>query len=59
MDTDVAAGVDAPKASSDDVATQALAGVEAGVFEVLGDDASRYVRGAVSADLTALYPALA
>ena len=59
MDTDMAAGVDAPKASPDDVAAQALAGVEAGAFEVLADDASRYVRGALSADLTALYPALA
>jgi NAD(P)-dependent dehydrogenase (short-subunit alcohol dehydrogenase family) len=28
-------------------------------FEVLADDTSRYVRGALSADLTALYPALA
>ena len=54
----MAAGVDAPKASPDDVAAQALAGVEAGAFEVLADDTSRYVRGGLSADLTALYPAL-
>jgi NAD(P)-dependent dehydrogenase (short-subunit alcohol dehydrogenase family) len=59
MDTDMAAGVEAPKASPDDVAAQALAGVEAGAFEVLADDTSRYVRGALSADLSALYPALA
>jgi hypothetical protein len=58
MDTDMAAGVDAPKASPDDVAAQALAGVEAGAFEVLADDTSRYVRGGLSGDLTALYPAL-
>jgi NAD(P)-dependent dehydrogenase (short-subunit alcohol dehydrogenase family) len=58
MDTDMAAGVEAPKASPDDVAAQALAGVEAGAFEVLADDTSRYVRGGLSADLTALYPAL-
>jgi NAD(P)-dependent dehydrogenase (short-subunit alcohol dehydrogenase family) len=58
MDTDMAAGVEAPKASPDDVAAQALAGVEAGAFEVLADDTSRYVRGELSADLTALYPAL-
>jgi NAD(P)-dependent dehydrogenase (short-subunit alcohol dehydrogenase family) len=38
MDTDMAAGVDAPKASPDDVAGQALVGVEAGAFEVLADD---------------------
>ena len=59
MDTDMAAGVDSPKASPDDVAAQALVGVEAGAFEVLADDASRYVRGALSAELTVLYPSLA
>jgi len=59
MDTDMAAGVDAPKSSPDDVAAQALAAVEAGAFEVLADEISRTVRGALSADLTALYPALA
>jgi hypothetical protein len=59
MDTDMTAGVDGPKASPDDVAAQALAGVTEGAFEVLADDTSRYVRGALSADLTALYPALA
>ena len=41
------------------VASQALAAVETGAFEVLADDTSRYVRGALSSDLTALYPALA
>lgn len=59
MDTDMTAGVDAPKASPGDVAAQALAGVEAGAFEVLADDTSRYVRGALSGDLTGLYPLLA
>jgi NAD(P)-dependent dehydrogenase (short-subunit alcohol dehydrogenase family) len=59
MDTDMTAGIDAPKSSPDDVAAQALTGVEAGAFEVLADEVSRNVRGALSADLTALYPALA
>jgi hypothetical protein len=59
MDTDMTAGVDAPKSSPDDVAAQALAGVTAGAFEVLADEISRTVRGALSADLTALYPSLA
>lgn len=59
MDTDMTAGVDVPKASPDDVAAQALAGVDSGAFEVLADDTSRYVRGALSSDLTALYPELA
>jgi hypothetical protein len=55
----MAAGLDAPKSSPDDVAAQALAGVEAGAQEVLADEVSRNVRGALRADLTALYPALA
>jgi NAD(P)-dependent dehydrogenase (short-subunit alcohol dehydrogenase family) len=59
MDTDMTAGIDAPKSSPDDVAAQTLAGVESGAFEVLADEVSRNVRGALSADLTALYPVLA
>jgi NAD(P)-dependent dehydrogenase (short-subunit alcohol dehydrogenase family) len=59
MDTDMAAAVAGPKASPDDVAAKALAGVEAGAHEVLADDISRAVRDALSADLTALYPAIA
>ena len=59
MDTDMAAGMDAPKSSPDAVAAQTLAGVAAGAFEVLADDTSRMVRSALSADLKALYPALA
>lgn len=59
MDTDMAAAVAGPEAWPDDVAGQALAGVEAGAHEVLADDISRAVRDALSADLTALYPAIA
>jgi NAD(P)-dependent dehydrogenase (short-subunit alcohol dehydrogenase family) len=59
MDTDMAAGIDAPKSSPDAVAAQALDGVATGAFEVLADEISRTVRGALSADLTALYPSLA
>lgn len=59
MDTDMTVGIDAPKSSPDDVAVQTLAGLEAGAFEVLADDTSRFVRGALSAELTALYPTLA
>jgi NAD(P)-dependent dehydrogenase (short-subunit alcohol dehydrogenase family) len=59
MDTDMTAGVNAPKSSPDDVARQTLVGVEQGAFEVLADDTSRRVRAALSADLTALYPNLA
>ena len=59
MDTDMTAGIEAPKSSPDDVAAQALDGVDAGAHEVLADDVSRSVRAALSAELTALYPALA
>ena len=59
MDTDMTAGVDVAKASPDDVAAQTLAGVEAGAFEVLADDTSRYVRSVLSSDLAAMYPELA
>jgi NAD(P)-dependent dehydrogenase (short-subunit alcohol dehydrogenase family) len=59
MDTDMTAGIDAPKSSPDDVAAQALDGIDAGAHEVLADDVSRMVRAGLSADLTALYPALA
>jgi NAD(P)-dependent dehydrogenase (short-subunit alcohol dehydrogenase family) len=58
MDTDMTAGLEAPKSAPYDVASQALDGVAAGAFEVLADDSSRAVRAALSADLTALYPVL-
>ncbi|MEO3929800.1 SDR family oxidoreductase [Micromonosporaceae bacterium B7E4] len=58
VDTDMAAHVDAPKVAPEDVARQALDGVEAGAFEVLADDVSRQVKGGLSAELAALYPQL-
>jgi NAD(P)-dependent dehydrogenase (short-subunit alcohol dehydrogenase family) len=59
MDTDMTAGMDAPKSSPDDVAKTVLDGVEAGDHEVLADDVSRRVRSALSGDLALLYPTLA
>ena len=58
MDTDMTAGLNAPKSSPHDVAAQTLAGVQAGALEVLADDVSRTVRSALGAELSALYPAL-
>ncbi|MBW0088101.1 SDR family NAD(P)-dependent oxidoreductase [Pseudonocardia sp. KRD-184] len=43
-DTDMAAGVDAPKTSPADVVRQVLDGVESGASEVLADDTARGVR---------------
>jgi NAD(P)-dependent dehydrogenase (short-subunit alcohol dehydrogenase family) len=59
MDTEMTAGIDAPKSSPDDVAAQAIDGLESGVHEVLADDVSRHVRAGLSGELTSLYPALA
>jgi NAD(P)-dependent dehydrogenase (short-subunit alcohol dehydrogenase family) len=59
MDTDMTAGLKVPKSSPDDVAARVLDGVDAGDFEVLADDTSRRVRGALSGELADLYPVLA
>jgi len=48
MDTDMTRGLETPKSSPADVARAALAGVEAGAFEVLADDVSRQVKQSLS-----------
>lgn len=58
MDTDMAAGMDAPKSDPADVAAQALDGVAGGAFEVLADEVSRQVQSALSGGAAALYPQL-
>ncbi|MFJ1708902.1 SDR family oxidoreductase [Kitasatospora sp. NPDC088346] len=59
VDTDMAAGVDAPKSSPHAVAEQALDGIEADAYEVIADELTRRVKSGLSADLGALYPQLA
>ena len=59
VDTDMAAHVDGPKSTPEDVAAQALDGIEAGAFEVLADDLTRQVKAGLSAEGGALYPQLA
>ena len=59
MDTDMTAGITAPKSDPVAVAHQTLDGIEAGAHEVLADDISRHVRSALSGDLLGLYPQLA
>jgi NAD(P)-dependent dehydrogenase (short-subunit alcohol dehydrogenase family) len=59
VDTDLTAGVDAPKSRAEDVAALALDGIEAGKHEVLADDVSRQVKAGLSEDLKVLYPQLA
>ncbi|WP_426511946.1 SDR family oxidoreductase [Dactylosporangium sp. McL0621] len=58
IDTDMTRGIDAPKTSPQDVARQALDGIEAGAFEVLADELTRTVKRGLSADPAALYPQL-
>jgi NAD(P)-dependent dehydrogenase (short-subunit alcohol dehydrogenase family) len=60
MDTDMTAGIDAPKADPRDVASLIVDAIVAGDYEVLADDVSRQVRSELSnTDITALYAGLA
>ncbi|MEZ5226740.1 MAG: hypothetical protein R2710_08685 [Acidimicrobiales bacterium] len=59
MDTDMTAGMNAPKSSPVDVAAQVMDGLEAGELEVLADESSRRVRAALAGPLTELYPNVA
>jgi NAD(P)-dependent dehydrogenase (short-subunit alcohol dehydrogenase family) len=59
METDMAAGMDAPKANPADVAALAIDAVAAGDYEVLADDTSRGVQAGLSNGVAGLYPQLA
>ena len=56
VDTDLTAGLDAPKVSAATVATSALDALEAGKREALVDDVSRAVKAGLSDDQNILYP---
>jgi len=56
IDTEMAALVDAPKISPESVAQQAFDAVEAGRFEVLADERSRFVKASLSHDHELIYP---
>ncbi|SHH11448.1 SDR family oxidoreductase [Geodermatophilus nigrescens] len=58
VDTDMTAGIDAPKSAPADVVRAALDGVAAGAYEVLADDVSRRVQAGLAGGVAALYPAL-
>lgn len=58
IDTDMAAGIDAPKISPQDVAAQIVAALDGDTEEVLADPTSELVKASLANDLTALYPAL-
>ncbi|MGO8961576.1 MAG: SDR family oxidoreductase [Streptosporangiaceae bacterium] len=56
IDTDMAAGIDAPKVSPESVARQAFDAVEDGQVEVLADERSRFVKASLSRDHELIYP---
>jgi NAD(P)-dependent dehydrogenase (short-subunit alcohol dehydrogenase family) len=55
MDTDMAAGVDSPKADPSDVARIALDGIVAGDAEIIADEISKQVLAGLSAGVAGLY----
>lgn len=59
MDTDLTAGVDAPKLDPAVIAAFALDQLAAGEAEILADDLSKQVRAGLAGGIAALYPALA
>jgi NAD(P)-dependent dehydrogenase (short-subunit alcohol dehydrogenase family) len=59
VDTDMTAGIDAPKVRPQDVAALGADGIEAGAYEVLVDDVTRQVKAGLSKDISVLYPQLA
>jgi NAD(P)-dependent dehydrogenase (short-subunit alcohol dehydrogenase family) len=58
MDTDMTAGVDAPKSDPADIARIAVDGLAAGSAEIVADEVSRRVQAGLSGGVAALYPAL-
>lgn len=59
MDTDMAAGEDAPKVDPAEVAVLAVDAIAAGAYEVLADDVSRAVQAGLSGGVPGLYPQFA
>jgi short-subunit dehydrogenase len=59
MDTDMAAGLDAPKSNPAEVAALALDAIAAGEYEVLADAASRGVQAGLSHGVAGVYPQFA
>lgn len=56
VDTDLTAGLDVPKLSPREVADAVIAGLQAGDAEIIVDDVSRMVKGALGDDQALLYP---
>lgn len=59
IDTDMAAGVDAPKTTPQQVVERTLDGIEAGLPEVLADDTSAFVKNSLPKHIETFYPKVA
>ncbi|MDX3380702.1 SDR family oxidoreductase [Streptomyces niveiscabiei] len=55
VDTDMTAGLDAPKATPHAIAAAALDGVETDAHEVLADDTSRWAKAALAGEIADMY----
>ncbi|WP_406045282.1 SDR family oxidoreductase [Micromonospora sp. NBC_00898] len=58
MDTDMTAGVTAPKSDPAEIARIAVDGIEADRYEIVTDDTSRQVQAGLAGGVAALYPQL-
>ena len=58
MDTDLTAGVSAPKLDVRDVAVTAADAIAAGAYEILADETSEKIQAGLARGVTALYPNL-
>ncbi|SFE24566.1 Short-chain dehydrogenase [Paenibacillus algorifonticola] len=58
METDMTANVDMPKSNPADIAKIAIDGIESGSFEIIADEISRKLQGALAGGVSALYPQL-
>lgn len=58
MDTDLTAGITAPKSNPADIARIAIDGIAADSYEIVADEVSRTVQSGLSAGVSALYPQL-
>lgn len=59
MDTDLTAGITAPKADPAEVAALTLDQLAAGALEIVADDVSRHVQAGLAGGVATLYPELA
>jgi NAD(P)-dependent dehydrogenase (short-subunit alcohol dehydrogenase family) len=59
MDTDMAAGMDAPKSDPAVVAGLAVDAIAAGAYEILADDLSRGVQAGLAKGVAGVYPQFA